>query len=229
MGHAARVSRDRASATVDAKAPDRTTAYKQLKVGVDQAVAFLKKQGIKAEEIEPQSANFRQEFEVQYTGVGPARVRGMGRLRFFATSTDQSARTPIPVEHVGGYPSIQRLLRRAALTFTADARAFGVDEAKGLLLVGLPGCGKDTIKKAASALLGRALLDLDLGAVMGEGGGLIDLPHADTPLVFVSPTGLAFGLLPGPPSLLGVSIAHIGATCGFLGPGPYLLRKLGLL
>ena len=80
---------------------------------------------------------------------------------------------PIPVEHVGGYPSIQRLLRRAALTFTADARAFGVDEAKGLLLVGLPGCGKDTIKKAASALLGRALLDLDLGAVMGEGGGLI--------------------------------------------------------
>src|SRR4051794_8537440 len=62
------------TATVDARAPDRTTAYKQLKVGVDQAVAFLKKQGIRAEEIEPQSANFRQEFEVQYTGVGPARV-----------------------------------------------------------------------------------------------------------------------------------------------------------
>lgn len=43
------------------------------------------------------------------------------------------------------------------------------------------------------------------------------------------PLGLAFWLLPGPPSLLGVSIAHIAATCGFLGPGPYLLRKLGLL
>jgi len=43
------------------------------------------------------------------------------------------------------------------------------------------------------------------------------------------PVGLAFWLLPGPPSLLGVSIAHIGATCGFLGPGPYLLRKLRLL
>lgn len=47
-------------------------------------------------------------------------------------------------EYVGGYAPIQRLLRRAALTFTADARAFGVEEAKGLLLVGLPGCGKDT-------------------------------------------------------------------------------------
>jgi membrane protease YdiL (CAAX protease family) len=43
------------------------------------------------------------------------------------------------------------------------------------------------------------------------------------------PVGLAFWLLPGPPSLLGVSIAHIGATCGFLGPGPYLLKKLRLV
>jgi membrane protease YdiL (CAAX protease family) len=43
------------------------------------------------------------------------------------------------------------------------------------------------------------------------------------------PLGLAFWLLPGPPSLLGVSIAHVAATCGFLGPGPYLLKKLNLV
>lgn len=41
------------------------------------------------------------------------------------------------------------------------------------------------------------------------------------------PVGLAFWLLPGPTSLLGVSIAHIAATCGFLGPGPFLLKRLG--
>ena len=79
----------------------------------------------------------------------------------------------IPIEHVGGYQPIRRLLRMAALTFTPEARAFGVEEAKGLLLVGLPGCGKDTIARAASSVLGRALLQLDLGAVMGEGGGLL--------------------------------------------------------
>ena len=33
--------------------------------------------------------------------VGPARVRGLGRLRFFATSTDQSLLTLITVEHGG--------------------------------------------------------------------------------------------------------------------------------
>ena len=43
------------------------------------------------------------------------------------------------------------------------------------------------------------------------------------------PMGLAFWLLPGPPSLLGVSLVHIAATCGFLGPGPYLLHRLRLL
>ena len=43
------------------------------------------------------------------------------------------------------------------------------------------------------------------------------------------PLGLAFWLLPGPPSLLGVSLVHIAATCGFLGPGPYLLHRLRLV
>jgi membrane protease YdiL (CAAX protease family) len=43
------------------------------------------------------------------------------------------------------------------------------------------------------------------------------------------PLGLAYWLLPGAPSLLGVSVVHILATSGFLGPGPYLLQKLNLL
>ena len=43
------------------------------------------------------------------------------------------------------------------------------------------------------------------------------------------PMALAYWLLPGPPSLVGVALAHAGATCGFLGPGPWLLQRLGLL
>lgn len=82
-------------------------------------------------------------------------------------------------------------------------------------------------------------LGLMFGAPIGFAAGTaayvlyhrLGWPWADTlatALVGV-PLGLAFWLLPGPPSLLGVSIAHIGATCGFLGPGPYLLRRLRLL
>ena len=116
---------------------------------------------------------------------GPPVLLGSGRVRelrqcavleekrALIRRTGALAFTAIRIEHIGGYAPIRRLLRRAALTFSPEARAFGVEEAKGLLLVGLPGCGKDTIKKAASSVLGRALLDLDLGAVMSEGGGLI--------------------------------------------------------
>jgi uncharacterized protein len=62
------------SATVEAHAADRTTASKELRKEVDQAIAFLKKQDIKPEEIEPQSATFQEKFETQYIGVGPARI-----------------------------------------------------------------------------------------------------------------------------------------------------------
>jgi membrane protease YdiL (CAAX protease family) len=59
-------------------------------------------------------------------------------------------------------------------------------------------------------------------------GGWAWIDVAATALVGI-PVALAFWLLPGPPSLLGITLVHAGATCGFLGPGPWLLRKLGVL
>lgn len=59
-------------------------------------------------------------------------------------------------------------------------------------------------------------------------GGWAWIDVLATALVGV-PVAFAFWLLPGPPSLLGVTLVHMGATCGFLGPGPWLLRRLGLL
>ncbi len=80
---------------------------------------------------------------------------------------------PEPTDHLGGYHNLRRILTEAAATFTPAARAFGVEPMKGLLMVGLPGCGKDLTKKIASSVLGKSLLDLDFGSVMGEGGGVI--------------------------------------------------------
>jgi SpoVK/Ycf46/Vps4 family AAA+-type ATPase len=80
---------------------------------------------------------------------------------------------PASVDDLGGYPHLRRLLQEAAVTFSPAARAFGVEPHKGLLLVGLPGTGKDLAKKVAASVLGRPLLDLDMAAVMGEGGGVI--------------------------------------------------------
>jgi uncharacterized protein len=51
------------SATLESRAPDRTAAYKALRVQTDRAVAFLKEQGIKDAEIQPQSADAHEDIE----------------------------------------------------------------------------------------------------------------------------------------------------------------------
>ena len=53
------------SATIEARAPERTAAYMALKSGTDKAVAFLKTAGLKEDEIQTQSASIIEEFETQ--------------------------------------------------------------------------------------------------------------------------------------------------------------------
>jgi hypothetical protein len=50
-------------AVIEARAEDRTKAYRILREGRDKAVTFLAAQGIKAEEIQPQSTSFDEVFE----------------------------------------------------------------------------------------------------------------------------------------------------------------------
>ena len=121
--------------------------------------------------------------------------------------------------------------RRGALSVPAD----GNDAWFQAVFYGLNG----PIEEA----LFRGLIQGGVGAAFGMPAGFaigtaayvryhrLGWPWADTlatALVGI-PLGLAFWLLPGPPSLVGVSIAHIAATCGFLGPGPYVLKKLNLI
>ena len=80
---------------------------------------------------------------------------------------------PEPANALGGYQSLRDILKKAAHTFSPEAKARHVEPCKGILLVGLPGCGKDLCKRVASSITNRALLDLDFGSIMGEGGGVI--------------------------------------------------------
>ncbi len=80
---------------------------------------------------------------------------------------------PEPANSLGGYQHLRDILKKAAHTFSPEAKARHVEPCKGILLVGLPGCGKDLCKRVASSITNRALLDLDFGSIMGEGGGVI--------------------------------------------------------
>ena len=67
---------------------------------------------------------------------------------------------PEPANSLGGYQSLREILKKAAHTFSPEAKARHVEPCKGILLVGLPGCGKDLCKRVASSITNRALLDL---------------------------------------------------------------------
>lgn len=70
---------------------------------------------------------------------------------------------------IGGLENLKEWLNRKAeiLRDVDKARKFGVDLPKGVLIAGLPGCGKSSAAKAA-LLFKIPLLRLDMGRLMGK-------------------------------------------------------------
>jgi SpoVK/Ycf46/Vps4 family AAA+-type ATPase len=66
---------------------------------------------------------------------------------------------------VGGLNELKRWLGARTRAFGDDARSFGLPPPKGLLLLGVQGCGKSLSAKAVAELWKFPLLRLDVGAV----------------------------------------------------------------
>ncbi|MCE5195758.1 MAG: AAA family ATPase [Negativicutes bacterium] len=69
------------------------------------------------------------------------------------------------MEVVGGLGALKEWLRKRGRSFTDEAKAFGLPAPKGVLVTGIPGCGKSLCAKAASALWQLPLLRLDMGKI----------------------------------------------------------------
>jgi SpoVK/Ycf46/Vps4 family AAA+-type ATPase len=74
-----------------------------------------------------------------------------------------------PAEHdlhgVGGLEYLKDWLNRRAAAFGEPARRFGLPEPKGLLLLGVQGCGKSLTAKAIASQWTLPLLRLDMGRI----------------------------------------------------------------
>jgi SpoVK/Ycf46/Vps4 family AAA+-type ATPase len=66
---------------------------------------------------------------------------------------------------VGGLDELKRWLQQRSFSFTERAREYGLPQPKGMLILGVPGCGKSLIAKTTSKLWGLPLLRLDIGRV----------------------------------------------------------------
>ena len=74
------------------------------------------------------------------------------------------------IDDIGGLEILKEWLQRKAAVFKdiTSAAEFGVPMPKGVMIAGVPGCGKSLTAKAASSLLEVPLLKLDMGRLMGK-------------------------------------------------------------
>jgi len=71
----------------------------------------------------------------------------------------------ITIEGVGGLEELKRWLIQRSNAFTEKAREYRLPQPKGMLILGVPGCGKSLIAKTTARLWSLPLLRLDMGRV----------------------------------------------------------------
>lgn len=74
------------------------------------------------------------------------------------------------IDDIGGLENLKKWLKKKAAIVTNihAAEEFGVDMPKGVLIAGVPGCGKSLCAKATAKLFEIPLLRLDIGKLMGK-------------------------------------------------------------
>ena len=72
------------------------------------------------------------------------------------------------MKEVGGLEQLKSWLSKRGKAFSPAARKFGLPEPRGILLLGIPGCGKSLTAKAISSLWQLPLLKLDVGKVFSS-------------------------------------------------------------
>jgi AAA+ superfamily predicted ATPase len=87
-------------------------------------------------------------------------IRKSGLLEYYDSSTE--------IGDVGGLDVLKDWLAKRALAFSDRARRFGLPAPKGVLLVGVQGCGKSLCAKAVSRMWNMPLLRFDMGRMFSS-------------------------------------------------------------
>ncbi len=87
-------------------------------------------------------------------------IRKSGLLEYYATQENFTS--------VGGLPVLKDWLQKRAAAFTPEAHAFGLPAPRGILMLGVQGCGKSLCAKAVSSQWQLPLLRFDMGRMFGS-------------------------------------------------------------
>jgi adenylate kinase family enzyme len=87
-------------------------------------------------------------------------IRKSGLLEYYPASESFS--------EVGGLAMLKQWLNKRSVAFSDEGRAFGLPAPKGMLLLGVQGCGKSLCAKAVADLWQLPLLRFDMGRMFGS-------------------------------------------------------------
>jgi len=87
-------------------------------------------------------------------------VRKSGLLEYYPAQNQMS--------DVGGLEHVKDWLQKRAKSFTDRAKEFGIPAPKGVLLLGVQGCGKSLVAKTIASSWALPMLKLDVGRVFGS-------------------------------------------------------------
>jgi ATP-dependent 26S proteasome regulatory subunit len=87
-------------------------------------------------------------------------IRKSGLLEYYDANEDFA--------NIGGLAVLKDWLTKRAVAFTDEARDFGLPAPKGILLLGVQGCGKSLCAKAVSRRWQLPLLRFDMGRMFGS-------------------------------------------------------------
>lgn len=87
-------------------------------------------------------------------------IRKSGALEFYEAEEE--------LNNIGGLDHLKIWLGKRGAAFSEKAREFGLPSPRGVLLLGVPGCGKSLTAKAIGAAWNLPLLRFDVGSVFGK-------------------------------------------------------------
>ena len=87
-------------------------------------------------------------------------VRKSGLLEYYPADSK--------LNDVGGMELLKEWLQQRTECFTDKARDFGIPNPKGILLLGVQGCGKSLLARAVAAHWNLPMLKLDVGRIFGS-------------------------------------------------------------
>lgn len=83
------------------------------------------------------------------------------------TGVLEFVKSDLGIDDIGGLENLKKWLIRRNGSWSERAKAYALPAPKGVLITGVPGCGKSLTAKAMSAIWGLPLLKLDMGKIFG--------------------------------------------------------------